>query len=231
MVKCYKKGYFRPQFVRDEWTDLNGEWEFAFDDDDIGEREKYFDALPASRKIVVPFSYETAASGIHDEEVHPVVWYKRTFRAQVGKDERFLLHFEGMDYLGKVWLNGIFLGAHEGGYCRYTLDATNALKAGDNVLTVRCEDSLDARQPRGKQRWLKNSYGCWYVQTTGIWKPVWGEKFRRRGWSACASRPIWTDSASMSAWILRRKRSGARSRLISPLQIPPLPACVQWLYA
>lgn len=176
MVKCYKKGYFRPQFVRDEWTDLNGEWEFAFDDGDIGEREKYFDAFPASRKIVVPFSYETAASGIHDEEVHPVVWYRRAFRAQVGKDERFLLHFEGMDYLGKVWLNGVFLGAHEGGYCRYTLDATNALKAGDNVLTVRCEDSLDARQPRGKQRWLKNSYGCWYVQTTGIWKPVWGEK-------------------------------------------------------
>ena len=176
MVKCYKKGYFRPQFVREAWTDLNGEWEFAFDDADVGERDGYFRKFPGQhQKIAVPYSYETPASGVADERVHNVVWYRRTFRAKAGKDERFLLHFEGADYGSKVWVNGALVGVHEGGYCRFTLDVTDALTAGENVLTVRCEDSLDARQPRGKQRWLKNSFGCWYVQTTGLWKPVWAE--------------------------------------------------------
>ena len=37
------------------------------------------------------------------------------------------------------------------------------------------EDALDTCQPRGKQRWLADNFGCWYVQTTGIWKTVWLE--------------------------------------------------------
>ncbi len=178
MVKCYKKGYFRPQFVREQWTDLNGEWEFAFDDGDEGERKGFFFAFPKSaKKINVPYSYETQASGIFDEAAHNVVWYQRSFTAKkLSAGKRYLIHFEGADYSTKVWINGILAGMHEGGNCRFTVDATECLaNDGNNVLTVRCEDSLDSRQPRGKQRWLKDSYGCWYVQTTGIWKPVWSE--------------------------------------------------------
>ena len=178
MLKCYKKDYFRPQFVREQWTDLNGEWQFAFDDGNEGKRKAYFSAFPASAKtIIVPYSYETPASGIADETAHSVVWYKRTFRAQkLDGDKRYLINFEGADYFTEVWVNGVLVGSHEGGNCRFTVDATDYLVAkGDNVLVVRCQDSLDTTQPRGKQRWLKNSFGCWYVQTTGIWKPVWSE--------------------------------------------------------
>lgn len=177
MMQCYKKNYYRPQFVRDEWTDFCGEWDFVFDDGKVGEKKKFFKKFPSdARKIVVPFSYETPASGIGDETAHAAVWYRRTFVAEaLSADKRYLLHFEGADYRTKVWLNSTYLGMHEGGSCRFTFDATDALTEGSNELCVLCEDSFDTAQPRGKQRWLKDSFGCWYVQTTGIWKPVWSE--------------------------------------------------------
>lgn len=49
------------------------------------------------------------------------------------------------------------------------------MKDGNNHLTVKVEDSFDMQQPRGKQRWINENFGCWYVQTTGIWKTVWTE--------------------------------------------------------
>lgn len=178
MVKCYQKGYYRPQFVREQFTDLNGEWNFLFDDGNIGERNGYFEEFPSvSKKILVPYSYETEASGIGEEAAHSVVWYQKSFPVKkLPRGKRYLIHFEGADYFTKVWVNGTLVVTHEGGNCRFTADATHCLSEnGNNVITVRCEDSFDTRQPRGKQRWLNKSFGCWYVQTTGIWKPVWSE--------------------------------------------------------
>lgn len=175
---CYIKGYPRPQFVRKNWLDLCGEWDFVFDDENVGEKKGYYKAFPAdSQKITVPFSYETVKSGIGDQTVHNVVWYNRTFTAEpLANGQRYIIHFEGSDYTTKVWVNGMMIGAHEGGYCRFSVDVTDYLsESGENTLTVRCEDSLDSRQPRGKQRWRDYSFGCWYVQTTGLWKPVWCE--------------------------------------------------------
>lgn len=45
-MKCYIKDYPRPQFVRNEWQNLNGEWNFAFDDKDEGESKKIFLRFP-----------------------------------------------------------------------------------------------------------------------------------------------------------------------------------------
>ena len=69
-TKCYKKDYPRPQFVRNNWMNLNGTWDFAFDDEDVGMEKKYYKNFPTSQTILVPFSYQTAKSGIHDETQH-----------------------------------------------------------------------------------------------------------------------------------------------------------------
>ena len=68
----------RPQLRRDRWIDLCGAWGFAFDDEDIGLAERWFDqAEPFSREIMVPFPPESERSGVHDTGFHPVVWYRR----------------------------------------------------------------------------------------------------------------------------------------------------------
>lgn len=176
-MKCYKKDYPRPQFVRDNWVNLNGIWDFAFDAEDAGEREEWFSKFPKEREIKVPFTYETKDSLIGDESIHEVVWYHRTIHSKSedlqGQDR--ILHFEGSDYHTKVWVNQKLAGEHKGGYSRFSMNITNLLKDGENDITVRIFDRSGMEQPRGKQRWEKDNYGCWYVQTTGIWKTVWME--------------------------------------------------------
>lgn len=176
-VKSYVKDYPRPQFVRENWENLNGTWEFAFDDDNLGEQKKWYCEFQKEMEIQVPFTYETKLSGIQEEGRHDHIWYHRTFLVEQEKLDKnsYILHFEGSDYRTKVWVNGQFIGSHEGGYSRFSFDVTNAVRDGENQLTVKVEDSYDMQQPRGKQRWKKENFACWYVQTTGIWKTVWSE--------------------------------------------------------
>ena len=175
MLKNHIPDYPRPQLVRPEWENLNGRWDFSFDDVFAGEADRWYDKFPAGKSIQVPFSYETPASGIGDETFHPVVWYRRTISSAQSGDKRTILHFEGSDYYTKVWVNGQMAGTHTGGYTRFSFDITDLLHTGENTVTVRVEDSFDQMQPRGKQRWKEENFGCWYVQTTGIWKTVWLE--------------------------------------------------------
>ncbi|MDR3174674.1 MAG: beta galactosidase jelly roll domain-containing protein [Treponema sp.] len=173
-MQCYEPGYPRPQFARekDSWKLLDGTWDFAFDDSNEG---GWFRSFPKGREITVPFTYEYPASGIGDQGRHDVVWYQRTVELDRTQGRRIFLHFEGSDYHTQVWVNGVFIGEHSGGYARFSFDITGAAVQGGNRITVRVEDSFDIAQPRGKQRWKDGNFGCWYIQNTGIWKSVWIE--------------------------------------------------------
>ncbi|MDR9745722.1 glycoside hydrolase family 2 TIM barrel-domain containing protein [Paenibacillus taichungensis] len=178
-TKFYNKDYPRPQFVRNEWLDLNGEWDFSFDDNQVGESEQWYDQnqFPEGTKIKVPFTYETQASGIGIETFHPLVWYRRSVQIpQEAKGKRSILHFQGVDYHAKCWVNGTVVGEHEGGYAAFSFDITPYVTYGsENNIVLEVEDSQSAMQPRGKQRWVDDNFECFYVQSTGIWKSVWLE--------------------------------------------------------
>ena len=179
MTKSYQKDYPRPQLVRSQWENLNGTWDFLFDDEDRGEEEEWFFSFPSKNlKICVPFAYETPKSGVGDTSHHNTVWYRRTFDCPdlAAEGRRLLLHLEGCDFETDVWVNGDHVGSHRGGYARFSFDITSCVEEGENELIIRAKDSMSIEQPRGKQRWAKDNYGCWYVQTTGIWKTVWLEE-------------------------------------------------------
>lgn len=162
-----------PQFMRKNWQSLNGSWDFSFDDKDQGIQEEWYEGIPEGLTIEVPFSYETELSGIHDTDQHPIVWYQKIIN--VTENKPIIIHFEGSDYETTLYVNGKKVGEHCGGYTAFEFDLTNFVKTGENQLVVRVKDSIDCDQPRGKQRWLKDNFGCWYIQTTGIWKTVWLE--------------------------------------------------------
>lgn len=176
-MKCYIKDYPRPQFVRKEWQNLNGEWNFVFDDSDEGENKEYFNQFPIGKKINVPFTYETKLSGIASEEVHYIVWYHKKIKItkEQIEDNKIILNFEGSDYKTKIWINGHYVGENIGAYSRFSFEIEKYIVQGDNDITIKVEDSLSKEQPRGKQRYRKESWKCWYIQTTGIWKSVWLE--------------------------------------------------------
>ena len=173
------KEYPRPQFRREEWQNLNGEWEFAFDDKNEGIKSGLWQGnttLPL--KINVPFSYEYPASGVGDAAQHDVVWYRRTFAIAEGNGgRRALLCFNAADYQTDVWLNGAHVLTHTGGFTPFSADITDFLKKGGNVIVVRCEDTLNDAVPRGKQSWTGSPFSCFYVPNTGIWQSVWLEFF------------------------------------------------------
>ena len=169
-VKCYVPEYPRPQLVRNDWINLNGEWAFAFGNETNAENAL---AGRLGRRINVPFTYETELSGIHDTAQYNTVWYSRSITGKDGK--RTILNFDGADYYTEVYVNGRLVGTHRGAYTRFSFDVTDFLTDNLGILTVKCTDSDLPIQVRGKQRWRAQSYGCWYVQTTGIWKTVWLE--------------------------------------------------------
>lgn len=171
----------RPQLTRPEWTSLDGEWAFAYDDEDQGQVGRWFHGAHNhfNRVITVPFPPESPASGIGDPDPHPYLWYRRDFAvpADHAEGNRLLLHFGAVDYQAIVWLNGVEVGRHTGGHTPFTIDITEALiDAPHQVVVVRAVDQPDdLTQPRGKQAWGGKPRGILYQRTSGIWQPVWLE--------------------------------------------------------
>ncbi len=170
--------YPQPQFERAEWQNLNGNWEFEFDDTNAGMDGHWWNGQKAfTRTITVPFCFESKKSGIGDTTFHRWVWYRRTFSVPADwSGRRVLLHFGAVDYRAWVWVNGERAGSHEGGNTPFVFDVTSLLKAGANTVTVRAEDPPEDRYiPRGKQYWKPQSESIFYTRTSGIWQTVWME--------------------------------------------------------
>ena len=163
--------YPRPQMVRTEWMNLNGLW-------DYGIRLRYQEKpWHWDGKIRVPFPLESCLSGVQKHVTDSqVIWYHRKFAMpERWTGKRILLHVEAADWQTKVWVNGHFVGIHQGGYDPFSLDITDYLTAKkDQDLVMSVWDPTDRRtQPRGKQ--VNHPHGIWYTPVSGIWQTVWIE--------------------------------------------------------
>ncbi|MEK5278430.1 MULTISPECIES: glycoside hydrolase family 2 protein [Paenibacillus] len=171
--------YPRPDFVRPEWINLNGQWQFEIDHGKSGKERGYpVNEHNLSGTITVPFCPESRLSGVEYKDFMAAVWYKREFTVPENwTNGRVILHFGAVDYMAEVWVNGVSVGTHRGGYTPFSFDITSNLLAGGNVITVYAEDDVrSGRQPRGKQSEQFHSHGCDYTRTTGIWQTVWLEQ-------------------------------------------------------
>jgi beta-galactosidase/beta-glucuronidase len=177
LTQQIRNEYPRPQFERSSWLNLNGEWEFEYDDAQIGDKEKWYLQHDFQQRIQVPFCYQSALSGIGETDFHDIVWYRKQLKLPadfVGK--RIILHFGAVDYLSWIWVNGQLVKYHEGGHTSFEADITDAVQEGENSIVVKVQDfSKDVTLPRGKQYWREKSEFIFYTRTTGIWQTVWME--------------------------------------------------------
>ena len=166
-----------PQMEREQWLNLNGEWDFAFDFGKSGRDRGFFKKGEYTRKIMVPFCPESRLSGIEYKDFIPAVWYRRFVTiTEEQRNSTVLLHFGAVDYKAVVYINGEETGTHEGGYSSFSFDITEYLKAGRNEIVVYAEDdNRSGKQPKGKESSRYDSFGCDYTRTTGIWQTVWLE--------------------------------------------------------
>ena len=153
--------YPRPQLRRRDWLCLNGLWDLTADG--------------KTRPVTVPFCPESLLSGV-DVPPRPGTRMRYARRFTVPADwrgRRVLLHFGAVMRQAEAAVNGRRVGAHDNGYLPFTLDVTDALRPGENELTVDCVNDLDPRHPWGKQKQARG--GMWYTPCSGIWQTVWLE--------------------------------------------------------
>lgn len=167
----------QPQMQRENWMNLNGEWDFAFDFGDSGVARKLYEKRELDQKILVPFCPESKLSGIGYKDFMAAVWYHRAVSLTADQLKgRVILRFGAVDYECRVWVNGKKAGEHKGGYTSFGFDITGFVTEGENHISVYAADDVrSGRQPRGKQADAFYSHDCDYTRTTGIWQTVWLE--------------------------------------------------------
>lgn len=165
--------YPRPLLMREDYQILNGWWDYAFTIDNK-QPQQY------EGRILVPFSPETALSGV-GRQLKPdeYLWYRRNFDLPGWDREkgqnRILLHFGAVDQSCEVRINGHKVKRHTGGYLPFEVDISRYAQESANELIVAVKDLSDTSyHSKGKQK--LNAGGMFYTAQSGIWQTVWLEK-------------------------------------------------------
>lgn len=176
--------YPRPQFERNAWINLNGEWTYSFDFGGSGLEREWFKSTGFDQKIIVPFCPESKLSGVEYKDFINHMWYHRTISIpQDWANKQILLNFGAVYYKSEIYIDGVFAARHFGGTSSFQVDITPYVKAGQthNLVVYVESDVRSTHQPSGKQNLQFASYACNYTRTTGIWQTVWMEAVHPEG--------------------------------------------------
>src|SRR5918997_396998 len=164
-----------------ERKNLDGLWRFAVDGSGVGRAQGWFAGpLPAARDMAVPASYNDL---VPDQAVHDHVgsaWYQRDVWVAAGwAGRRIVLHFESATHRATVWVDGIEVTSHEGGYTPFEADITDHVTAGEQVrITVEVDNTLTFQTippgvvedtPHGKRQ----RYWHDFFNYAGLHRSVW----------------------------------------------------------
>ena len=174
--------YPRPQFERQDWVNLNGQWTYTFDFVGSGLERRFYESKGFDGRITVPFCPESKLSGVGYTDFINHIWYQRPVSmpsAWQGRDVR--LNFGAVYYNSEVYIDGKLVGRHFGGSTSFSFDVTRFLSDGkEHSLVVHAySDTRTAKQPAGKQNMRHTQFECMYTRTTGIWQTVWMEPVSR----------------------------------------------------
>ncbi len=165
--------YPRPHLQRQQWTNLNGQWDYAITAAALARPSQW------EGKILVPFAIESKLSGVQRLLApQETLWYHRDFKLDLLPTGRLLLNFEAVDYQCQVWINDQRVGDHIGGNDPFSFDITDAIRLGENSVVVSVQDATGGAQLTGKQR--LRPQGIWYTRVSGIWQTVWLEQVAAR---------------------------------------------------
>ena len=165
---CPLPEYPRPQFVRKNWLNLNGIWEYNI----LSKKIEYVEDFEG--EILVPYPIESPLSGV-ERKLYPKekLWYRRYFKIpETWNNQRIFLNFGAVDYKTTVWVNREKIGEHVGGYTPFSFEITEVLKFDeDNEIIISVWDPTGKGcQERGKQ--LLKPFSIFYTSVSGIWQTV-----------------------------------------------------------
>jgi hypothetical protein len=157
----------RPDFMRAEWLNLNGYWNFKFDKENIGEIQKWFeDPSSFNKRILVPFPWGSKLSEVANEA--DIAWYARKVKIpEAWKNKRIFVVVGASDWTTTGWLAGKSVGSNRGGYTPFEFELTSMVTWGsEQNLVFKVDDSKLPFKLFGKQG---------YGDAKGFWQTVYLE--------------------------------------------------------
>ena len=196
--------YPRPQMKRSSYLNLNGVWEYAITETESPPEK--FDG-----EILVPFSPESELSLVSRTLLpSQTLWYQRIFRLPDGFNRgRVILHFGAVDQTAAVFINGVELGSHVGGYTPFSIEITSCIQQ-ENTIVVKVRDASDSTyHSRGKQKTARG--GIWYTAQSGIWQTVWLESVPSEYIAGIKITPIF-DEAELELTVMSESKLPCRAQ-------------------
>lgn len=156
----------RPDFERKEWQNLNGKWDFEFDKTDLGQSENWQNGAKSfSQKILVPFPWGSPLSEVKDEA--DIAWYSKEIKINPSwKGKRVFVNIGASDWLTTVYVDGVKIGEHQGGYTPFAFEIKNPKYGKTQKLVIRVDDKRRDFTLYGKQG---------YGNARGIWQTIYLE--------------------------------------------------------
>ncbi len=206
----------RPQFERESWINLNGEWTYTFDFGKSGAERAFKDSKGFNAKITVPFCPESELSGVGQKDFIEMMWYQKEIHIPHDwKSKKVILHFGAVDYIAEIFIDGKYVGRHFGGSSSFSFDITDFVAAGENhSLVVHVTDDVrSGKQPSGKQSSKFKSHGCHYTRTTGIWQTVWIEAVPGFSLKSCRIVPDFDNNKFLFTPLFNGLKSNLKLRI------------------
>ncbi|MCF0159747.1 MAG: beta-glucuronidase, partial [Bacteroidaceae bacterium] len=170
--------YPRPQFERQDWVNLNGEWSYTFDFVGSGMEKRLYESKGFDGKIIVPFCPESKLSGVGYTDFINNIWYQRSITVPAAWAGRsVMLNFGAVYYNAEIFIDGQLAGRHFGGSTSFAVDVTRFVSDGKahSLVVHAYSDTRTGKQPAGKQNMRLTQFECMYTRCTGIWQTVWME--------------------------------------------------------
>ncbi len=212
--------YPRPQLRRGNYEILNGYWDYAITNTE--EKNPVFEG-----KIVVPFSPESVLSGV-ERQLQPeeFLWYQKCIQiSEKIESSRLILHFGAVDQQCEIFVENVKVGEHIGGYLPFSIDMTEYIQLGKNLLRIKVRDESEySYHSRGKQK-LKNG-GMFYTAQSGIWQTVWMEWVPKRYITFLVITPLTDTSAVRIRLCLSETNSDQEQLPLNTIEIYENDRCI-----
>lgn len=131
IVDPYENGYYNYRYE----PDPNGYFKNTRPRDKTERIEYDFET---SELLSVPGDWNTQREKLFLYE--GTVWYKRSFNYQKKADSRVFVYFGAANYHSRVYLNGLYLGEHTGGFTPFNIEITSSIRDADNFLIVKVDN-------------------------------------------------------------------------------------------
>lgn len=137
-------------FTHAQQISLHGNWNFALDPTKSGEKLDWY--MPWQPIENSPQGYSVGWDIVQVPHCFSIdqryegyvgtVWYRKMFEYKGDISQKHLrLHFDAIFYQCRIWLNGKYVGIHEGGYTPFEFDITEFLQEGNNFLAVEVDNA------------------------------------------------------------------------------------------